>query len=112
MLNPIWTDPAHDKVCVTWAREMAHKFDAEMERGKREEESRWKLRAWGSMGMLTVRFHPLLMRCSCVAKLGLLETGMDEHGRVIFGPNYERVLKFKKTYDPNVFTKSLFSVDY
>lgn len=37
---------------------------------------------------------------------------MNEKGRVIFGGNYERVLKLKKTYDPNnIFNKSHVQVE-
>ena len=37
---------------------------------------------------------------------------LQEKGRVIFGPNYERLLQLKKMYDPNnVFSKANLQVE-
>lgn len=50
MMSPKWTDPAHDEACVAWAKEMALKFDAEMERGKREGDIRMEIEGVGQYG--------------------------------------------------------------
>lgn len=50
LVIPRWTDPAHDKICVAWAREMAHKFNAEMERGKRDGDIKMKVEGVGQYG--------------------------------------------------------------
>lgn len=93
LVSPKWTDPAFDEVSTAWAKEIALKFDAEMERGKREGDIKMEVEGVGQYG----NYDDLHQR---------------ERGRVIFGPNYDRVLKLKNTYDPNnVFNKAHVQVE-
>lgn len=50
LVSPRWTDPAHDEACATWAKETALKFDAEMERGKRDGDVKMKVEGVGQYG--------------------------------------------------------------
>ena len=60
LVNPVWTDPALDGVCAAYARAMALKFDAEMERGKREGEVKLEVEGVGQYGNYDGELDPCL----------------------------------------------------
>lgn len=62
VVNPKWTDPAHDEVCAVWAKEMALKFDVEMERGKREGDVKVEVEGVGQYGNHDGRVSSLLSK--------------------------------------------------
>lgn len=50
LISPKWKDPAQDEKCRAWAAEIAGKFGAEMERGKREGDVRMEHEGSGQYG--------------------------------------------------------------
>lgn len=60
LVGPVWTDPALDGVCAAYARATALKFDAEMERGKREGEVKLEVEGVGQYGNYDGELDPCL----------------------------------------------------
>ena len=50
LISPKWKDSAQDEKCKAWTTEMAGKFRAEMERGKREGNVKMKMEGSGQYG--------------------------------------------------------------